>query len=233
VERNGATPLAASHFWAALKPAGTSRDKIVCSDRNLSICFRDYLIKHAAENALKALENRNLENKNKNEERLQVEAARHDPVRFADLYENNFDRVYAYIARRVLTREEAQDATADVFHRALAGLPRFEWRGLPFIAWLLGIAVHVLSDRWQRGARRREVVDGDLDQIGVEDDIERRAILYQLVDTLPADQRHVIIQRFVGQKSLREIAIELERSEGAIKQLQLRGLQNLRDRMRV
>ncbi|HXM08890.1 MAG TPA: sigma-70 family RNA polymerase sigma factor [Terriglobales bacterium] len=182
---------------------------------------------------MKALENRNLENQNKNEERLQVEAARHDPVRFAELYENNFDRVYAYIARRVLTREEAQDATADVFHRALAGLPRFEWRGLPFIAWLLGIAAHVLSDRWQRGARRREVVDGDLDQIGVEDDLERRAILYQLVDTLPPDQRHVIIQRFVGQKSLREIAIELERSEGAIKQLQLRALQNLRDRMRV
>lgn len=191
------------------------------------------MIKNAAENILKALENQNLGNKNKNDEQLQVEAARQDPARFAELYENNFDRVYAYIASRVRTREEAQDATADVFHHALASLPRFEWRGLPFVAWLLGIAANVLSDRWHRVARQREIVADDLDQIGIEDDIEQRAMLYQLVDTLPADQRHVIVRRFVGQKSLREIATELERSEGAIKQLQLRALQNLRDRIKL
>lgn len=197
------------------------------------MCFRDYVIKNAAENILKALENQDLGNKNKNDEQLQVEAARQDPARFAELYENNFDRVYAYIARRIRNREEAQDATADVFHRALANLPRFEWRGLPFVAWLLGIAANVLSDRWQRVARQQEVVADDLDQIGIEDDIEQRAMLYQLVDTLPADQRHVIIRRFAGQKSLREIATEFGRSEGAIKQLQLRALQNLRDRIKL
>ena len=176
------------------------------------------------------LENQNL--KNQNDERLQVEAARKNPARFADLYENNFERVYAYIVHRVRNRDEAQDATADVFHRALAGLPRFEWRGLPFVAWLLGIAANVLSDRRQRAAKQQEVVTDDLDQIGTEDAIEQRAMLYQLVDTLPADQRQVIIWRFVGQKSLREIATEFGRSEGAINQLQLRALQNLRERIR-
>jgi len=179
---------------------------------------------------LKALENLNLTNQS--HERLQVEAARQDPARFAELYEDNFERVYAYVARRVGNREEAQDVTADVFHQALAGLPRFEWRGLPFVAWLLGIAANVLSDRWQRAATHQEAVNDDLDQIGIEDDIEQRAMLYQLVDTLPDDQRRVIIRRFVGQKSLREIATELGRSEGAIKQLQLRALQNLRERIR-
>jgi RNA polymerase sigma-70 factor, ECF subfamily len=179
---------------------------------------------------LKALENQNLTNQS--DERLQVEAARQDPARFAELYEDNFERVYAYVARRVENREEAQDVTADVFHQALAGLPRFEWRGLPFVAWLLGIAANVLSDRWQRAATHQEAVNDDLDQIGIEDDIEQRAMLYQLVDTLPDDQRRVIILRFVGQKSLREIAMELGRSEGAIKQLQLRALQNLRERIR-
>jgi RNA polymerase sigma-70 factor (ECF subfamily) len=179
---------------------------------------------------LKALENQNLTNQS--DERLQVEAARQDPARFAELYEDNFERVYAYVARRVGNREEAQDVTADVFHQALAGLPRFEWRGLPFVAWLLGIAANVLSDRWHRAATHQEAVNDDLDQIGIEDDIERRAMLYQLVQTLPDDQRRVIIRRFVGQKSLREIATELGRSEGAIKQLQLRALQNLRERIR-
>ena len=179
---------------------------------------------------MKALEDENLTNQK--DERLQVEAARQDPARFAELYENNFERVYAYIAHRVRNREEAQDATADVFHQALASLPRFEWRGLPFVAWLLGIAANVLSDRWQRVAKRQEVVTDDLEQVGMEDDIEQRAMLYQLVETLPDDQRRVIIRRFVGQKSLREIATELGRSEGAIKQLQLRALQNLRKRIR-
>ena len=179
---------------------------------------------------MKALENQNLTNQS--DERLQVEAARQDPARFAELYEDNFERVYAYVARRVGNREEAQDVTADVFHQALAGLPRFEWRGLPFLAWLLGIAANVLSDRWRRAAAHQEAVNDDLDQIGIEDDIEQRAMLYQLVETLPDDQRRVIIRRFVGQNSLREIATELGRSEGAIKQLQLRALQNLRERIR-
>lgn len=168
---------------------------------------------------------------NLSEERLQVEAARQDPARFAELYENNFERVYAYIARRVRDREEAQDLTAEVFHQALAGIPRFEWRGLPFVAWLLGIAANVLSDRWQREARHPMVEVEDFDQLGVDDDIERRAMLYQLVDALPDDQRRVILGRFISQKSLREIGTELGRSEGAIKQLQLRALQNLRERM--
>jgi RNA polymerase sigma-70 factor (ECF subfamily) len=179
---------------------------------------------------LKALENEKLTKQN--DERLQIEAARQDTARFAELYENNFERVYAYIARRVGSREEAQDLTADVFHRALANLPRFEWRGLPFIAWLLGIAANLLSDRWRRSVRRQEVVADDLEQVGTEDDLEQRAMLYQLVETLPEDQRCVIILRFVGQKSLREIAADLGRSDGAIKQLQLRALLNLRERIR-
>ena len=108
---------------------------------------------------MKALENQNLTNQS--DERLQVEAARQDPARFAELYEGNFERVYAYVARRVGNREEAQDVTADVFHQALAGLPRFEWRGLPFVAWLLGIAANVLSDRWQRAATHQEAVNDD------------------------------------------------------------------------
>jgi RNA polymerase sigma-70 factor (ECF subfamily) len=62
-------------------------------------------------------------------------------------------------------------------------------------------------------------------------DIEAHAMVFRLVDSLPADQRRVIIQRFVEQKSVREIAQEFGKSEGAIKQLQFRALQNLRARV--
>ena len=68
-----------------------------------------------------------------NDERTQVEAAQRDPSRFADLYEQNFYRVYAYVVRRVGHRHQAEDLTADVFREALAGIRKFEWRGLPLL----------------------------------------------------------------------------------------------------
>lgn len=166
------------------------------------------------------------------DEKLLVEAARQDPARFGELYERNFGRVYAYLARRVATREEAQDLTAEVFHQALASLENFEWHGAPFVAWLLGIAARLLASHRQRTAGRREVVADDLEIAGGAGRAEQLALLGQLVDGLADEQRQVIVSRFVEQKSIREIAQELHRSEGAIKQLQLRALQNLRARIR-
>jgi RNA polymerase sigma-70 factor (ECF subfamily) len=161
-------------------------------------------------------------------ERLLIEAAQKDPGRFAALYEANFERVYAFIARRVGDRDEAQDLTADVFHQALANLPRFEWRGVPFAAWLFKIAAHAIADRWKRAARDRDVPNPyEPTQVSLEE-LEHRARLFRLVDRLPADQRRVVVMRFAEQKSIREIARDLGRSEGAVKQLQFRGLQGLR-----
>jgi len=165
------------------------------------------------------------------DEKLLIEAAQRDPARFSELYERNFERVYAYIAHRVGDREEAQDLTSEVFHEALASIGRFEWRGAPFIAWLLGIAANRLARRWQRITGQQEVPVEDFDFAGSDGQIEQRAMLFQLVEELPPDQRQVIISRFVYQRSLKEIAQELQRSEGAIKQLQLRALQNLRTQM--
>jgi RNA polymerase sigma-70 factor (ECF subfamily) len=159
-----------------------------------------------------------------------VEAAQRDPSRFGELYENNFERVYAYIARRVETREEAQDLTAEVFHEALANLLQFEWRGVPFVAWLLRIASNALADRWKKSARNPVAVAEFAEQ-SVDEQIERTAILSQLIESLPPDQKLVVVRRFVDQRSIREIAQELQRSEGAIKQLQFRALQALRAQM--
>src|SRR5215472_5209493 len=162
------------------------------------------------------------------DERLLIEAAQQDPSRFAELYENNFHRVYAFIARRVGDRAEAEDITAEVFHQALSNIRRFEWRGVPFAAWLLRIAANTLADRWQKAAKSREVNFDVLEEPGIDDEVERRAMLFQLVDRLPQDQRLVILRRFVDQKSVKEIAHEMGRTEGAVKQLQFRALENLR-----
>ena len=60
---------------------------------------------------------------------------------------------------------------------------------------------------------------------------ERRAKLFRLVDELADDQRRVVLMRFAEEKSIREIAESLGRSEGAVKQLQFRALENLRRRI--
>ena len=164
------------------------------------------------------------------DERALIEAAQANPARFVDLYDRHFQRVYAYVIRRTRSREEAEDITSTVFERALVHLPKFEWRGTPFVAWLFRIAANALSDRRQSLARDDHDSPAEADSFDTED-IERRAMLFELVERLPDLQRRVIELRFVEEKSIREIAAALNRSEGAVKQLQLRALENLRKDM--
>jgi RNA polymerase sigma-70 factor (ECF subfamily) len=170
------------------------------------------------------------------DERLLIEAAQKDPARFAELYECHFERVYAYVVRRVGDRAETEDVTSEVFHHALANLRRFEWRGIPFAAWLFRIAANLISDRWQR--KRREDVAEEPEEIESAparsaelEDVERKATLFRLVETLPAEQRRVVVLRFVEEKSIKEVAREIRKTEGAVKQLQFRALTSLRTRM--
>jgi len=165
------------------------------------------------------------------DERALVEAAQSDPRRFAPLYEAYFDRVYAYVVRRVRDRADAEDLTSEVFRRALGGLSRFEWRGAPFGAWLMRIASNAVADRWQRARRQEDLQRLEPAEEGFAEDLERRVLLFSLVRALPEDQRRVIQLRFVDQKTIREIADEIGRSEGAVKQLQHRAIEGLRARM--
>jgi RNA polymerase sigma-70 factor (ECF subfamily) len=169
------------------------------------------------------------------DERLLIQAAQKDPTRFAELYEIHFEQVYAYTARRVGSREIAEDLTSEVFHKALANLHRFEWRGVPFVSWLLRIAANAIVDQAKRSSKEvTDLKDHEeiaVAEVGVSKDMEdaiHRARLFHLVDELPADQSRVVLMRFAEEKSIREIADEIGRSEGAVKQLQFRGLQNLR-----
>jgi RNA polymerase sigma-70 factor, ECF subfamily len=173
------------------------------------------------------------ENNSGDDELLLIEAAQKDPARFGDIYERYFDRVYAYIARRVGNRDAAQDLTADVFHRALANIGKYESRGVPFGAWLFRIAANAIADRWKHAAKESgnpapgEIDPGKLDLEAA----ERRGQLFQAVRKLTVDQRRVIQLRFAEEKSIRDIAQEIGKTEGAVKLLQFRAIQNLRDRM--
>ena len=168
---------------------------------------------------------------NEDRERQLIEAAQKDPGRFAELYEENFGRVWAFVIRRVPHRAAAQDITSEVFHQALANVGKFEWRGVPFAAWLYRIAANAIADHFANSARERSAEAEETVPPHEIEDIERRASLYRFVDRLPADQRRVLVMRFAEERSIREIASAIGRSEGAVKQLQWRGLQTLRARM--
>ena len=151
-------------------------------------------------------------------------------ARFAELYEQNFERVYAFVVRRVRDRAEAEDVVSEVFYKALKGIDGYEERGVPFVAWLYTIARNVVCDR-ARQAGREEPLD-DRDEPSSSDDVERRALLFRLVDTLPAAQRDVLVARFAEERSIADVARQLGRSEGAVKQLQLRAIEALRTQVR-
>jgi len=173
------------------------------------------------------------------DERRLVEAAQQDRAHFGAVYEKYFEIVYAYVARRVRDRAVTEDLTSEVFRKALAHLPRFKWTGAPFGAWLLRIAANLIADRAKRVAREghsdsSELADRGRSSQAQQSDLEaaeRRAYVIRLVDELPEDQRRVVRMRFAEEKSIGEIAAQLNRTEGAVKQLQFRAFQTLRAKL--
>ena len=148
----------------------------------------------------------------KTDERLLIEAAQRDRARFADIYEEYFEIVYAYVARRVRNRSTAEDLTGDVFHKALANLSKFKWTGAPFASWLFRIASNLIADLARRKALEADPASSPRVSKGVDtpsltvglpprsgsgssktqqsdlEEAERLAVLFKLVETLADDQ---------------------------------------------
>jgi len=165
------------------------------------------------------------------DDRLLIEAAQADPARFVEIYERYVDRIYAFVSRRTENRAAAEDITSQVFEQALRSIARFEWRGVPVAAWLFRMASNALADHWRARGRDASEPPPDLPDSRELEETDRRIALYQQMALLPEVQRQVIQMRFVEEKSIREVAAALDRSEGAVKQLQLRALEHLRKSM--
>jgi RNA polymerase sigma-70 factor, ECF subfamily len=92
------------------------------------------------------------------EERVLVERAKADTQAFEELYTRYYGRIFAFVYRRVQARELAEDITADVFMKALNGLPKFQWQGVSFSAWLYRIANNRITDQFRRAGKGRVAV---------------------------------------------------------------------------
>jgi len=154
---------------------------------------------------------------------------------FAQLYDRHVDAIYRYCRLRLPTAQEAEDATAVVFERAFRAFPPAPTG--TFRAWLFTIAHNVIVSQYRARARRGyhrpldealQIADPDASpeaDVLLADEQQR---LRRALARLPDDQRRVIELRLAGLLGA-EIAEVLRRSPGAIRQLQYRATQRLRD----
>jgi RNA polymerase sigma-70 factor (ECF subfamily) len=165
-----------------------------------------------------------------------VELARKgDTDAFGLLYDHYQASVYRFLFYRTRSSQLAEDLTSETFFRALRSMSNFRWQGKDFGAWLMTIARNLATDHFKAGRTRLELTTEDM---GVHDDATdgpeeevlaglTNEILLTALKSLPDEQRDCLIMRFLQGMSIAETAAVLGRSDGAIKQLQLRGVRNL------
>ncbi len=151
------------------------------------------------------------------DERALVDAARHDPAAFAELYRLYFERIHAFSYRRTHSRDLAEDITSATFERAFRMLDRFEWRGGGFGAWLFRIASNELADHYRRQGRsqseRGQAAFGQLyspasldDLDRVESSAEELQLLLLALDNLHPRYQEAISLRYLSGLSHEEAA---------------------------
>jgi RNA polymerase sigma-70 factor, ECF subfamily len=166
-----------------------------------------------------------------------VEAARRDPRQFEALYRKYVAQIYSFALYELRDPTAAEDVTATVFMRALAGLPRFRERdeaGSSFRVWLFQIARHALANARRRDRRHPESPIELAADIPAADDVSatvaRRDELRRAwagVEALPDDRRRAVVLRLVHEMTPAEIAAVLGRSEGAVRVLVHRALRSV------
>ncbi|QIK74511.1 sigma-70 family RNA polymerase sigma factor [Nocardioides piscis] len=165
-----------------------------------------------------------------------VELARAgDKEAFGLLYDHYQPAVYRFLYYRTRSATLAEDLTSDTFFRALRSMNNFRWQGRDFGAWLMTIARNLTTDHFKAGRTRLEMTTEDM---SLHDDATEgpeaevlagltNEVLLSALTKLPNEQRECLIMRFLQGLSIAETALALGRSDGAVKQLQLRGVRNL------
>ena len=158
-----------------------------------------------------------------------------DAEAFGALYDHYSPGVYRFVYYRVSTRTLAEDLTSETFFRALRSMASFQWQGKDFGAWLTTIARNLIVDHFKAGRTRLERTTDDFSDRretseGPEEEVLvalTNDVLREAMTKLPPEQQECIVLRFLNGCSIAETAKSLGRSEGAIKQLQLRAVRNL------
>jgi RNA polymerase sigma-70 factor (ECF subfamily) len=159
-----------------------------------------------------------------------------DKEAFAQLYDVYVDTVFRYVLVRVANRSLAEDLTSETFMRAMRRIDSFTWQGKDIAAWFVTIARNLIADHVKSAKFRFEVATADMRDADERVDAPDTEVLTRLRDErlvsairdLGSDQAECITLRFLQGLSLADTAKVLGKSEGAVKQLQLRATRALR-----
>ena len=149
------------------------------------------------------------------------------------IYDTYFPPIYNFIRLRVNDRSQAEDLASDVFTKLVTAIqnnaaPRQSLRG-----WLFRVARNAIYDHF--GQQKQFTTDTLDEWLPAEGDLESQVI--QTLDAerarhairmLADDQQEVLILRFGQGLSLQETAAIMDRNIGAIKSLQFRAVNTLR-----
>jgi RNA polymerase sigma-70 factor, ECF subfamily len=158
-----------------------------------------------------------------------------DAEAFGQLYDHYHVSVYRFVYYRVGSVPLAEDLVSETFFRALRSMASFRWQGKDFGAWLMTIARNLTTDHFKSSRTRLEYTTEDMSphdepaegpETSVLSSLTNEALLGALKE-LPHEQQECLIMRFLQGLSIAETAAVLGRSDGAVKQLQLRGVRNL------
>ena len=150
------------------------------------------------------------------EEHTILQSAQEDLSYFAPIYSRYSKRIYAYCLSQLHQEADAQDITSQVFVQAMLNLERF--RGGSVRAWLFSIAHNLMIDHFRKNRRlvdldTQEIYEWDTEPIERIIRSENEALLRELIHRLPADKQNVLLLRFVGGLSAREIGEIIDKNE--------------------
>ncbi len=173
------------------------------------------------------------------EQSLVERAKKHDREAFARLYEENFNKIFRYIALKTGNQMEAEDLTQQVFMKAMKSLPSYKWQNVPFSAWLYKIAHNQVVDNVRKKSRQ-PVTELNEEITAAEDNpykaTELKVELEQLsvaIKKLTPLQQEVLALRFSSELPVAQVASIMGKKEGAVKALQHSAIQSLRKIMVV
>lgn len=150
------------------------------------------------------------------------------------LYDEYYDRIARFAYTRLGNRADAEDIAGETFLKALKSLDSYQERGTPMQAWLFRIAKNLITDHFRRAQRKPTVPIGDFDTAGDDDpagDVERKLEMERVnaaMTRLTPDQQEVLRMRFYAGMNTREVAEVLQKSDGAVRQIQHYGIQKLK-----
>ncbi|CAN5415051.1 hypothetical protein BH09ACT10_BH09ACT10_09220 [soil metagenome] len=158
-----------------------------------------------------------------------------DAEAFGQLYDHYVSGIFRFVYYRVDTRALAEDLTSETFTRGLRSIQKFQWQGKDFGAWLTTIARNLIADHYKSSRSRHEYVSDAIPEPKThanspEDEVITaisHELLLNAVNQLSADQRDCVLMRFIQGLSIAQTAEAMQKSDGAIKQLQLRAIRSL------